>query len=162
MTSLSHSCYSSVQLSALKPTLSPTPYRDEKFLCTWFGEVCYSCSLTVLPGSAWVVLIYVLQINFFTSVRAEVIRGWSQNCSILIPFRQILVKKTTYHGSFGMTAELDMPWHFPLNGLNLSERRVKLPPLRECGAVTCACINGFLRAGFFFMTYHLVVVDQVH
>ena len=61
-----------------------------------------------------------------------------------------------------MTAELDMSWHFPLNGLNLSERRVKLPPLRECGAVTCACINGFLRAGFFFMTYHLVVVDQVH
>ena len=41
----------------------------KKFLCTWFGEVCYSCSLTVLPGSAWVVLIYVLQRNFFTSVR---------------------------------------------------------------------------------------------
>ena len=40
----------------------------KKFLCTWFGEVCYSCSLTVLPGSVWVVLIYVLQRNFFTSV----------------------------------------------------------------------------------------------
>ena len=40
----------------------------KKFLYTWFGEVCYSCSLTVLPGSAWVVLIFVLQRNFFTSV----------------------------------------------------------------------------------------------
>ena len=37
----------------------------KKFLCTWFGEVCYSCSLTVLPGPAWVVLIYVLQGIFF-------------------------------------------------------------------------------------------------
>ena len=43
----------------------------KKFLCTWFGEVCYSCSLTVLPGSAWVVLIYVLQRNFFTSVQGS-------------------------------------------------------------------------------------------
>ena len=42
----------------------------KKFLCTWFGDVCYSCSLTVLPGSAWVVLIYVLQRNFFTSVHS--------------------------------------------------------------------------------------------
>ena len=40
----------------------------KKFLCTWLGEVCYSCSLTVLPGPAWVVLIYVLQRIFFTSV----------------------------------------------------------------------------------------------
>ena len=36
----------------------------KQFLCTRLGEVCYSCSLTVLPGSAWVVLIYVLQRNF--------------------------------------------------------------------------------------------------
>ena len=41
----------------------------KKFLFTCFGEVCYSCSLTVLPGSACVVLIYVLQRNFFTSVQ---------------------------------------------------------------------------------------------
>ena len=40
----------------------------KKFLCTWFGEVCYSCSLTVLPGPAWVVLNYVLQRIFFTPV----------------------------------------------------------------------------------------------
>ena len=33
----------------------------KKFLCTWLGEVCYSCSLTVLPGPAWVVLNYELQ-----------------------------------------------------------------------------------------------------
>ena len=40
----------------------------KKFLCTWLGEVCYSCSLTVLPGPAWVVLNHVLQRIFFTSV----------------------------------------------------------------------------------------------
>ena len=42
----------------------------KKFLCTWLGEVCYSCSLTVLPGPAWVVLNYVLQRIFFTPVNA--------------------------------------------------------------------------------------------
>ena len=28
---------------------------------TWFGEICYCCSLTVLLGLAWVLLSYVLQ-----------------------------------------------------------------------------------------------------
>ena len=32
-----------------------------KILCTWFGEICSCCSLTVLPGPAWVLLNYVLQ-----------------------------------------------------------------------------------------------------
>ena len=51
-------------------------YRDEKiFLCTCFGEVCNSCSLAVLPGPAWVVLKYVLQRKFFTSVQATLWRG---------------------------------------------------------------------------------------
>ena len=42
----------------------------KKFLCTWLGEVCYSCSLTVLSGPAWVVLNYVWQRIFFTPVYA--------------------------------------------------------------------------------------------
>ena len=55
----------------------------KKFLCTWFGEVCYSSSLTVLPGSVWVVLIYVLQRNFFTSVVKSKIGGLRR---IRLPF----------------------------------------------------------------------------
>ena len=43
----------------------------KKFLCTWLGEFCYSCSLTVLPGPAWVVHIYVFQRIFYTSVEKE-------------------------------------------------------------------------------------------
>ena len=27
----------------------------EKMACTWFGEICYCCSYTSLPGPAWVV-----------------------------------------------------------------------------------------------------------
>ena len=33
----------------------------KKIPCTWLGEVCYSCSLTVLPDPVWVVLNYVWQ-----------------------------------------------------------------------------------------------------
>ena len=33
-----------------------------------FGEVCYCCSLTVLPGPAWILLIYALHTNLCTSV----------------------------------------------------------------------------------------------
>ena len=29
--------------------------------CTWFGEVCLFCSLTALPGPAWILLNCVLQ-----------------------------------------------------------------------------------------------------
>ena len=48
----------------------------KKFLCTWLGEVCYSCSLTVLPGPAWVVLNHVLQRIFFTSVLMAKLCGY--------------------------------------------------------------------------------------
>ena len=41
----------------------------KKFLCTWFGEVCYSSSLTVLPGPAWVVLCFAKK--FFHLCRAD-------------------------------------------------------------------------------------------
>lgn len=36
--------------------------------CTWFGELCLCCSLTALPGPAWVLLKYVLQRLFLSSV----------------------------------------------------------------------------------------------
>ena len=36
--------------------------------CTWFGEVCFCCSLTALPGPAWVLLKCVLQRLFLSSV----------------------------------------------------------------------------------------------
>ena len=39
-----------------------------KILCTWLREVCSCCSLTVLPGPAWVLLIYVLQRILLISV----------------------------------------------------------------------------------------------
>ena len=39
-----------------------------KILCTWLREVCSCCSLTVLPGPAWVLLNYVLQRIFLSSV----------------------------------------------------------------------------------------------
>ena len=39
-----------------------------KSSCTWFGEVCLCCSLTALPGPAWVLLKYVLQRLFLSSV----------------------------------------------------------------------------------------------
>ena len=32
--------------------------------CTWFGEIPSCCSLTALPGPAWVQLNYVLQTIF--------------------------------------------------------------------------------------------------
>ena len=28
-------------------------------LCTWFGEFCACCSLTALPGPAWVLLNWI-------------------------------------------------------------------------------------------------------
>ena len=34
--------------------VGPTELR--KSLCTWFGDVCSCCSLTALPGRAWVML----------------------------------------------------------------------------------------------------------
>ena len=46
----------------------------KQFLCTWLGEVCYSCSLTVLPDPAWVVLNNDLQRIVFTSVLNKVKR----------------------------------------------------------------------------------------
>merc|ERR1739836_181368 len=42
-----------------------------KSSCTWFGEVCLCCSLTPLPGPAWVLLKYVLQRLFLSSVYLE-------------------------------------------------------------------------------------------
>ena len=39
-----------------------------KSSCTWFGDVCLCCSLTTLPGPAWVQLKYVLQRLFLCSV----------------------------------------------------------------------------------------------
>ena len=36
----------------------------EKMARTWFGEIPYCCSLTVLLGPAWVLLKYVLQTIF--------------------------------------------------------------------------------------------------
>ena len=43
---------------------SVTPYRrvftEMRFiLCTWFGEFCSYCSLTALPGPAWVLLNWI-------------------------------------------------------------------------------------------------------
>ena len=40
-----------------------------KILCTWLREVCSCCSLTVLPGPAWVLLIYDLQRILLISVQ---------------------------------------------------------------------------------------------
>ena len=40
------------------PVFSKTTTLTEMrfVLCTWFGEFCYCCSLTALPGPAWVLL----------------------------------------------------------------------------------------------------------
>ena len=43
-----------------------------KILCMWLREVCSCCSLTVLPGPDWVLLNYVLQRIFLSSVVREV------------------------------------------------------------------------------------------
>ena len=40
-----------------------------KILCTWLREVCSCCSLTVLPGPAWVLLNNVLQRILLISVK---------------------------------------------------------------------------------------------
>ena len=46
-----------------------TVYTElRKSPCTWFGEVCLCCSLTALPGPAWVLLKYVLRRLFLSSV----------------------------------------------------------------------------------------------
>ena len=68
----------------------------KKFVCTRFGEVCCSCSLTVLPGPAWVVLNYVLQRNFFTSV------FWSggENGRLDWPFSRWQRSRRDKRGSF--------------------------------------------------------------
>ena len=39
-----------------------------KILCMWLREVCSCCSLTALPGPAWVLLSYVLQRILLISV----------------------------------------------------------------------------------------------
>ena len=44
-----------------------------KSSCTWFGEVCLGCSITALPGPAWVLLKYVLQRLFLSSVVVEIL-----------------------------------------------------------------------------------------
>ena len=36
--------------------------------CMWFGDICSGCFLTALPGPAWVLLKYVLQRLFLSSV----------------------------------------------------------------------------------------------
>ena len=43
----------------------------EKMACTWFGEVPSCCSLSLLLGPAWVLLKYVLQTIFSTSVQGH-------------------------------------------------------------------------------------------
>ena len=40
-----------------------------KMACTWFGEICSFCSLTVLPVPAWVLLNYVCLANHFEELR---------------------------------------------------------------------------------------------
>ena len=42
--------------------------EQRKILCTWLREDCSCCSLTVLPCRAWVLLNYVLQRIFLSSV----------------------------------------------------------------------------------------------
>ena len=39
-----------------------------KSLCKWFGEICSCCSLTALPGSAWVLVKFVLHRLFLSFV----------------------------------------------------------------------------------------------
>ena len=39
-----------------------------EIICTWLREVCSCCSLTVLPGPAWVLLNHVLQRILLISV----------------------------------------------------------------------------------------------
>ena len=83
----------------------------KKFLCTWFGEVCYSCSLTVLPGPAWVVLKYVLQRNFFTSVQpyqpstldVQVYEAFIQRIELLYCIPGFLENHPTTMGATGRT-----------------------------------------------------------
>ena len=67
----------------------------KKFLCTWLGEVCYSCSLTVLPGSAWVMVNYVQQRIFFTSVRVVVMLILSVYA--LLNFPKILLSQWKFY-----------------------------------------------------------------
>ena len=41
--------------------------KAEKMACSWFGEILFCCSLTILLGPAWVLLKYVLQKKIFGS-----------------------------------------------------------------------------------------------
>ena len=54
-------CLDCTQVRVLYTELRKSP-------CTWFGELCYSCSLNALPSLAWVLLKYVLQRLFLISV----------------------------------------------------------------------------------------------
>ena len=87
-----------------------TSTEMKKFLSTWFGEVCYGCSLTVLPGSAWVVLIDVLQRNFFTSV-----------CDVIDTNKVLLVTNVKLLFIIRRAADLEFSPSFIISSLALLE-----------------------------------------
>ena len=62
-----------------------------KILCTWLREVCSYCSLTVLPGPAWVLLNYVLQRILLISVYfPQILHSLIDGCRALLLLTMIV------------------------------------------------------------------------
>ena len=60
-------------------------------LCSWLGEVCSCCSLTVLPGLAWVLLNYVLQRILLISVYfSQILHSLIDGCRALLLLSMIV------------------------------------------------------------------------
>ena len=71
MLSLQLMChYFYLKYLSLHPTYFRIATEKRKILSMWFGEICSSCSLTVLPGPAWVLHKYVLERIILLSVLA--------------------------------------------------------------------------------------------
>ena len=66
-----HGCQQTVSIPEIvQVCMSTCIRRDEKILCLWLGEVCYCCSLTILPYPAWV-LVLVLFVNKISPVYSQ-------------------------------------------------------------------------------------------
>ena len=78
---------------------------------TWFGEIPSSCSLSLLLGSAWVLLKYVLQTIFSDPVSSKVPSPTSLfHCESIIPNRVPAVS------TFGPILPCDLALSVSLSG----------------------------------------------
>ena len=68
------------------PSCSRAGYSTEMvfILCTWFGELCSCCSLTALPGPAWVLLNWICK-ELISSLHASLISDLNFEASSIMP-----------------------------------------------------------------------------